>query len=310
MEKRDSIEKELSNVLKDRTHGASYLAKRLSRDLKRLLEYWESENEIREGLEITLNLLKQYHPDLLLLQNLVAEMLAATQVTPHLTKKETDQLLDQFLEREHTTIDLLAKFLSEKEEQQFLTISHSGTIFKGLLKAFFSSKTKPLIIVQESIPGGEGIVMAKQLKIAGFPVAVITDTAVNLIKWSSGAVLVGFDQMDDRFLINKAGTKSLVLSIKHKQFPVVVAGSTNKVVEKINLDRYKVASDQLIFYDSGDFPCYWPSDARLSRFAPIFETVELSLIDTIITDCGIQSRDNWVKCYQKIMRKRTLKKDD
>lgn len=309
MAKNSDPEKELHEVLKDRTHGSSYLARKLVSIMKELVQTWEHENLIVEGLEKTLSLIRQYHPNLLLLQNIVKELLASYEQATTLTATELARLLDNILNRESMTTDLLAKFLAEREEKVLVTISHSGTIIEGLQKAFFSLKAKPTIIILESIPGNEGLITASQLKATGFPVIVIADTSINTIRFSRSIALIGFDQIDNQFILNKSGTKSLAFAFKHQKRPVIVAGSTNKVVEKIEPDEYMADPYQLHSQESENLPCYWPTDESFPRFAPVFEAVEISLIDMIITDCGMFSNTNWENCYDKVIKRRKTVKN-
>ena len=307
MGKKTNLEEKLSDVIRDKSHGSSHLVRKLASNMKELMEVWESEKTVAEGLRRTLELLRHYHPDLLVLQSMIKELLATHECSSGLSVKELDLVLDRFLEREKTTTDLLGQFLSERKEKQLFTLSHSSTVLKGLERAYSSLKTKPTIAVLESIPGNEGLVMARELKAAGFSVIVVADTAINVIDFSKSIGIVGFDQIDDRFLLNKIGTKSLALAFEWQKRPMVVVGSTNKVVEKINFNQYRVDASQLHFANSGDHPCYWPSDARFPRFAPIFEPVELSLFDKIITDCGIYSILDWSRCYHEVLKRRELR---
>lgn len=147
-----------------------------------------------------------------------------------------------------------------KKYNVILTISHSKTLVEVFRE--WKNKAKNIkVIVCESRPDFEGVLMAKTLKNSSIKTEVITEALAGKIISKIDAVFLGADQiLLDGSIINKTGSRMLAILAKHHKIPVYVIAARNK------------------FCKSGK-----------SKAVPVikndnFETIEKNLITKILSD--------------------------
>ncbi len=86
------------------------------------------------------------------------------------------------------------------------------------------------VVVTESRPKREGVVLARQLAASGLRVTLISDAEMGLFIPRCDAVLVGADAIGDGDeLINKAGTRTAVLAAREEGVPAYAVAQTHKI---------------------------------------------------------------------------------
>ncbi len=102
-----------------------------------------------------------------------------------------------------------ADLLSDMNAEKIATLSRSSAVINCLRRSSVSK-----VIISESRPGLEGIETAKILGEEGFSVTLVIDALLPWYARKSGAIgLVGADMVTPKYLINKAGTYPLALSV-------------------------------------------------------------------------------------------------
>lgn len=155
-----------------------------------------------------------------------------------------------------------------------LTISHSKTLIKvfGILKKL---NPKLKIIVCESRPDNEGIIMGKEFVKMKIKTELITEAmAGNYIK-KVDAVILGADQiLPNGNVINKTGSRLLAILAKYHKIPVYVLANSDKIVKKKILVHYKQV----------DAKIFAIKNAGLKFRNENFEEIEKNLITKIFYD--------------------------
>ncbi len=121
-----------------------------------------------------------------------------------------------------------ADLLSEIDAEKIATLSRSSAVINCLKRSSVSE-----VIVSESRPGLEGMETAKILKEEGFSVILVVDALLPWYARRSGAIgLVGADMVTHKYLINKAGTYPLALSVRTVAVPGLLKLHTGTYVIK------------------------------------------------------------------------------
>ncbi len=102
-----------------------------------------------------------------------------------------------------------ANLLSDMNIEKIATLSRSSAVINCLKRSSVSK-----VIISESRPGLEGIETAKILREEGFSITLVIDALLPWYAKRSGAIgLVGADRVTPKYLVNKAGTYPLALSV-------------------------------------------------------------------------------------------------
>jgi translation initiation factor 2B subunit (eIF-2B alpha/beta/delta family) len=113
-----------------------------------------------------------------------------------------------------------------------LTHSHSGTLIK-VLKYLLNQGLTITVVQTESLPGGEGSLQAEELKQLPLRITLINDSQINEYITGVNFCLLGADQYDKAFFVNKTGSKVIVdIAFRHN-VPVYVLGDTRKRVDRV-----------------------------------------------------------------------------
>jgi translation initiation factor 2B subunit (eIF-2B alpha/beta/delta family) len=165
-----------------------------------------------------------------------------------------------------------------------LTLSRSASV-EGVLMALSRERASgdPLrVIVCESRPGGEGIVLAAALAGAGAIVTLIPDSAACVDDFGCG--MLGADSVRaDGSVVNKVGSRIVALVAQSAGKPVYVLAESLKVT---------AASYPLVIEDA-DLTATLPTPAPgVTTYSPLFERVPASLVTQIITEAGALTGDD------------------
>ncbi len=110
-------------------------------------------------------------------------------------------------------------------------LTHSASAVCGEALLIWAKRARQAeVIVTESRPRQEGVALARRLTAAGVRVRLITDAQMGLAVREVDAVLVGADAItDDSHLLNKAGTRLLVLAARDAGVPAYAVCQTHKI---------------------------------------------------------------------------------
>ena len=127
-----------------------------------------------------------------------------------------------------------------------LTISHSRTLI-NVFNHWKKSFPKLKIIICESRPLNEGILMAKELSELKIRTEIITEAMSAKIIDEVDAVILGADQiLNNGNIVNKTGSRMLAILAKHHKLPVYVIASPYKIVKKKIIQHEKPADKSLL----------------------------------------------------------------
>ena len=118
-----------------------------------------------------------------------------------------------------------------------LTHSRSSTVLTALFEARRQAKDFS-VVATESRPMLEGRTLADALTKKDIPVMLIIDAAAALALDSVDIVLIGADRLTPAHLVNKIGTRMIVLAARERGLPVYAICETSKFISE---DYYGVA---------------------------------------------------------------------
>lgn len=215
-----SFRKEINDIILDKTHGSSVLTEKI---IDTFLKYHPAD----ELIQWALNELNEIDPS----------MHAVHHLLNHIKKAKHSELfrtLEAYQEKwskvdQHIAVDL-SKQLPGKE-MCILVHSHSGMVM-GVLKHLKSQGFRLKIIQTKSPPGKEGIVQAKELSHFGFEVRVVADSQLPDFIHTIDTCLLGTDQYDNHYFVNKIGSGTIVKLCAREKVSVYILGDIRKKVKK------------------------------------------------------------------------------
>jgi ribose 1,5-bisphosphate isomerase len=140
-------------------------------------------------------------------------------------------------------------------------------------------------IVKETRPRKQGHITARQLREMGVPVTLIVDGAAGRYLDDADHVIVGADSIAaDGSVINKIGTRSLAVTARERDTPIVVAAQTIKL-DPATLSGHTVeiemrAEEEIIGEDERD------SIGEITVENPAFDVTPPRYVDAIVTERG------------------------
>ena len=114
----------------------------------------------------------------------------------------------------------------EVSGRRVLTSSSSSAVFHTLLKA--SSRAGTSVIVCESRPMREGVLMARELGRMGVGVTVIADAAAALLLSESSVAIAGADAVNKEGVIGKIGLAHIALACEARGTPLLILADSAK----------------------------------------------------------------------------------
>ncbi len=179
----------------------------------------------------------------------------------------------------HVTTEL-ERHISKLLRDPVFTLSRSGSVEHALIAAASArSPDAPMeVIIAESLPGGEGVDMARALAAAGARVSVVTDSAVGVGMARARTLLLGADSVrSDGSLVNKVGTYPAALVAADLGIPVYALCERLKITPQsypLTLERVSGAAGE-----------EWKEGGWL------FDVTPARLVTAIITEEGALSQE-------------------
>ena len=220
---------EVQQVADDRLSGSTQVLDDLIELLIRLLSVKGNLPELTY-LEGALRMVCDQHPELLVLQHFSTSFIE--QMHQQDLSSAAGWLAD-YRERWQNHPCRIADSLRGElgpGAETFLLHSYSGTVV-SVLKEWKRRKVEFNTIQTESRPGLEGRVQAEKLMAAGIPTRLIIDLDAARYMERVDAVLLGADQYDRQYVVNKTGSKALVILANAFDKPVYVLTDERKMVQ-------------------------------------------------------------------------------
>lgn len=255
-------DKELEIILSDKVHGSSEL---LNLICQHFLKYQDNTAYVQQAL-IRIKKSSAHFP---VITNFTKD------VENILNEKTQDSLvyyLSDFSKKRdevyQTIFKKASKYLSKYKT--VLTISHSKTLI-NIFELWKKSCPGLKVIVCESRPNQEGLLMAKEILSLKIQTEIITEGMAGKIIKDVDVIILGADQiLRNGSIINKTGSRMLAILAKFQKIPVFVFATLDKTVnEKIIKDENEAASIK---------------GKRLKLRNDNFEVIENKLITKIFTD--------------------------
>ncbi|CUT01478.1 hypothetical protein [Candidatus Chrysopegis kryptomonas] len=276
------IEDKLREILQDKTSGASILSQKLIEVIKTKSLQTKSEKEFSTFLKKLQNDLKDNHPLLFQLHNvvyLIQKSLKSGGIKVALTEIEKiEQGLNISIQK---ITENFLKWLNLKSIKKFstATLSYSGTVL-NVLKNVRSKIHK--VYIFRSCPNCEGETMAEKLAENGINVYLVNDFAIDYVLNNVDFVLSGCDAIfEDGKILNKAGTSSVFKLAKLSDKDTIVLADFLKITH-LKFDYKKLARNAFTI----------KRKEKLTNLDLIFELVSAEFISNYITDFGIFTNQN------------------
>jgi translation initiation factor 2B subunit (eIF-2B alpha/beta/delta family) len=255
-------DKELEIILNDKVHGSSEL---LSLICQHFLKYQDNIDYVQQALvRIKKNL--SHFPVIINFTKEVENILSG--------KKQGlfYDFLGNFNKKKNEVYQAIFKKASKYllKHKTVLTISHSNTLIK-IFELWKKSNPNLKVIVCESRPNQEGLLMAKELLSLKIETETITEGMAGKIIKDVDVIIFGADQvLRNGSIINKTGSRMLAILARYQKIPVFVFSTSDKTVNEIIIhDENKAASIK---------------SKRLKLRNENFEEIENKLITKIFTD--------------------------
>jgi len=190
----------ISEVARERVHGASWCARRIAEAfiaLSNSVEY--SEGVLSEAIDLAL----KANPSMASIYNVVVVARKAR------SREHLRKLMEALLNYMYIAHEKVCSIAAESIMGNLMTISYSSVVECILYKARNQVDT---IYILESRPGGEGVLFARVLRDKGFNVKLVFDSTLHHYMNKTDMVIVGADSVGrDACIINKVGTSLLAL---------------------------------------------------------------------------------------------------
>lgn len=266
----DKFWTDLESIATDTTRGATDLA---ISGLAALSELSQSENIHRAALAFA-----ACRPSMGVFPNIASRTLSAIDAGKSL--EETTIVLRQQLEVS-TGESALRTAQKLSGAKRILTLSRSRAVFEAIL-AWVKEADGLEVVVAESRPKMEGLGLAEALSNAGIKVTLIADAQIGHFVPSCDAVLVGCDAISvSGEVVNKAGTKLVVLAARDAGIPAYAVAQTMKIMP---LGWPEVVEEQ----DPRDV--YAAKGFRVRNV--IFDSTPISYFSAVVAESGDLTDDN------------------
>ncbi len=298
----NDIESLIKEILDDRTHGASQLARQALDVLRVAAVTSQSRNteQFKKELEEIGWRLMSVRPSMAPIYNAVKRLLAAVDdntssdvgALRQATIAQTDAVIQDSIAALTEIGGYTAEVVADKDV--ILTHTYSSTVALALKVAHKRHHIK--VIVTRSGAGRTGQRTAWELNYAGIPVTFIDDTAIGLFVSQANKVIVGADRIcSDGGLVNGIGTYLMALAAAKAGVPLYVACETLKFDS-----RLKSTDVELEEKDTNEIapPGILPEGVVLRN--PYFEITPLELITGIITEDGLVKQSEVLNYITKL----------
>ncbi len=262
MEQTD-FKRQLKEIIEDNKSGSSELTEKIAR---LLLNKTLSNLSISEDIEALISHLTEFAS----VQNLLMNIRS-------LKKEEQLLYLQEFLNKSINKIQKIYENLKPKlsSDSSIVTISNSRTIAE-VLKLAVIDFSNLSIIISESRPVNEGVLMAEYLADIGADVTLITEAQLATYIERCGFTLIGADKiLKNDSVINKVGSRLIAILSKYFSKPLYVIADKSKFVEQYEFTQNEHRKTEI-----------YNGENRKIKVAPnfYFERIEQNLITEIISD--------------------------
>lgn len=223
------MDREFRKILNDRSSGSAELCRNLMIYLRHKII---NEHDISREIRLAKSKLGHFAVISNVLDGLILP----------LKKNEKSSVLDyieEYLNQEQNVYEAVFKCVPRKLKKSdcVLTLSNSNTVFE-VLKLWRSSCKNLKVFVLESLPGGEGKLLAGRLKKAGVNSVLVPDNSISAHIGKAGLLLLGCDAiLRNGDVINKTGSRDAAVIAAYFNKPVLVVASEYK---RIKSGRYSV----------------------------------------------------------------------
>lgn len=284
------FEKLLDDLKSVRIQGAEAVAERGLEGAARLLK-----ERKKRDLQVAIRKLLSVRQTEPMMRNTVRSLLSTS--TPENAEVILKQLLTGLIEGRKTIAAYGAVLL--KSGATYATHCHSSTVIGAFLKAKSQGK-RFTVHNTETRPLFQGRKSARELANEKIKVVHFVDSAATLSLEGCSALLLGADALlPDGSILNKIGSGMLTELAFTRNVPVYVLASSWKLVDKIDLDRFKlkegekdVAKNIIEHRAPSEVWANAPSGVEVEN--PAFEVVPRRFITAIITEQGIADPESAV----------------
>lgn len=258
--------KELNSILNDKVHGSSELldqiCKNFLKNLNNSIYISSSIKKLKKNLS--------HFPVIINFTNDIENILKKNEVY------NLRNYLNDFIKNKNDNYKIIftkAENLLSKCKT-VLTISHSKTLI-NIFKLWNNSESNVKVIICESRPKYEGVLMAKEISKSKIKTEVITEAMSGNIIKKVDAIVLGADQiLPNGNIVNKTGSRMLAVIAKYHKIPVYVFASRDKIVKKkVVKQRTPGKLEEALFVND-----------RIKFINEDFEEIENGLITKIFTD--------------------------
>ncbi|MFC6874585.1 NUDIX domain-containing protein [Halobellus marinus] len=298
----------VETVREDRTHGSAWIAARaleVLRDAAVDADEWDDVAETARNL-------RDARPGMAAVENRVnrvlAEVVSATDADPDSASDaatpDPDAVVDRAIdalaaafEADTEAAETAAARLRDADATVVATLSRSGTVQEAIASLASegdatadSGDTRSglsALVVAESRPEREGVGVAEwAARATDASVTLTTEAALPsaLATHEVDAVLVGADAvLPTGDVVNKTGTRVLVLAAREIGIPVYVVAAA----DKIRAAEGETRANDHVSAETSPTDAVYDGGADVAVHAPTFEVIPADLVDGVATDAGL-----------------------
>jgi len=293
----------IEEIKKDKTHGASQLARQAVEVLKITAERSQADNlnEFQlEQREVGERLMSA-RPAMAPVFNIVARLLKAisqksVEMDLPSIRRFTISRADEVIGKSRQAIAQIAQYGSEliAVGDRIMTHSYSSTVV-AVLKEAFTKYRNIEVITTRSGPGRTGEKIAQELEYYGIPVTFIDDAAMGLYLLTVSKVVVGADRVcADGKVINGIGTYQLALAAKMAGIPFYVFCETLKFDPRLKGDEVDLEEK-----DTSEVVGLGRLPPKVRVRNPYFDITPLELVTGIVTENGLLTPEKVINYMEK-----------
>ena len=205
--------------------------------LARVPGLWSSSSprELRSHVRRAAQLLESTQPAMGIFRRWASEWRRfAQEKRPTVLRRNIDRWTVGWRTQLHHEVPALLRVVRRRfpARARVLTISRSSTVYQALLGPSRSRRPREVIVL-ESRPGGEGRLLARDLRRSGVTARLVPDTEGPRWVREVDRVLIGADTIyADGSVVHKVGTRPLALAAHRHGVPVIVVSGLSKAVAR------------------------------------------------------------------------------
>ncbi|MFQ5761416.1 MAG: NUDIX domain-containing protein [Candidatus Bathyarchaeia archaeon] len=307
----DEVQGTMNVIRKDRSSGASTLARESLRALAREAEVYQAADveAFRLHLKSVAYQLMDCRPSMAPLQTLMSNLLFALNYSGEThtaadLRKLTLAVVSELSHAAEIAVRKVAENATGVLEgfRTVLSNTYSSTVMETL-KVLSEKSHRMRVVVLESRPLLEGRRTALELRQRGLDVTLVVDAAAGRLMKETDGVIVGADGvLGDGSVVNKVGTYPLALAAHDQDVPFHVLADTFKFNVASLLD-----GDVALEEKEGTEVFMPPEGSKVKVRNPYFDITPARLISLIITEDRIVKPQEVDGVFQSVMRKVSLR---